>query len=784
MSNSLRITGLATGIDTDTLVKQLMQVEQIKIDKVLQEKQLIQWQQELYRDIIGEINSFKSTYFDVLKTDSYMLSTNTYSSFDVVSSAAKYANASASASAVAGTYVLSNVVTATKATQSGNSIKVRQAENQVSFPVDFSRDSITVSITEGEETKEYTVSLNPGEYKSLSDLANHINSQLSKAKLTADDSEVNIASKLKAKVSDDGTKIVFTKSNSDDTVMVDTVELVGDTRLGSDSGFEFDVNIKSGINDTLIVNIDGTNYKVTLNAGSYALDANGLIKEINDALANAKKLNPNGSEAGTEDISDRLKAELSFDGKFIKFSVDSGSGSDVGNINITGNAVKTLGFSSTNFSVSPTASSKMSSIFSGTVKFTVNGKDFEYDFSGADKNKTIQNILDDISSKAGVKASFSELSGRFTISSINTGSNEQLNIGWDNGDSNSAVFLDKLFNIKADNSIEDPAGSNKYYFRTAGTDASVTIKDPNGNVNTVIKSNNTFTIDGVTYSLLQNTTEETKEIELTITSNPDKTFKKIVEFIDRYNSLIDKINSKLTEKKQYSYKPLTDEQKKEMSEKEIELWEEKAKQGLLKGDTYLEGMLSKMRTAFFDPVKNLFSDSLYDSDNIGISLSDIGLSTSSDISQRGKIIIDEAKLKEAIQNHGDKVAELFTKKSTTKPSYSPDMSAADRNARYQESGIFQRINDILQDYVRTTRDSNGKKGLLLEKAGIKGDFSELNNILSEQLKAKERLIEELEKKFAKKQEKYYAQFAQLEKAMNQLNSQSSWLAMQLGTYGG
>ena len=676
MSNSLRITGLATGIDTDTLVKQLMQVEQIKIDKVLQEKQLIQWQQELYRDIIGEINSFKSTYFDVLKTDSYMLSTNTYSSFDVVSSAAKYANASASASAVAGTYVLSNVVTATKATQSGNSIKVRQAENQVSFPVDFSRD---------------------------------------------------------------------------------------------------------GINDTLIVNIDGTNYKVTLNAGSYALDANGLIKKINDALANAKKLNPNGSEAEPEDISDRLKAELSFDGKFIKFSVDSGSDSDVGNINITGNAVKTLGFSSTNFSVSPTASSKMSSIFSDTVKFTVNGKDFEYDFSGADKNKTIQNILDDISSKAGVKASFSELSGRFTISSINTGSNEQLNIGWDNGDSNSAAFLDKLFNIKADNSIKDPAGSNKYYFRTAGTDASVTIKDPNGNVNKVIKSNNTFTIDGVTYSLLQNTTEET---ELTITSNPDKTFKKIVEFIDRYNSLIDKINSKLTEKKQYSYKPLTDEQKKEMSEKEIELWEEKAKQGLLKGDTYLEGMLSKMRTAFFDPVKNLFSDSLYDSDNIGISLSDIGLSTSSDISQRGKIIIDEAKLKEAIQNHGDKVAELFTKKSTTKPSYSPDMSAADRNARYQESGIFQRINDILQDYVRTTRDSNGKKGLLLEKAGIKGDFSELNNILSEQLKAKERLIEELEKKFAKKQEKYYAQFAQLEKAMNQLNSQSSWLAMQLGTYGG
>lgn len=557
MSNTLRITGLATGLDTDNVVKQLMQVEQTKLDKVYQEKQLIQWQQDLYRDIIGDINSFKSTYFDVLKADSYMLSGNTYSSFEVSSNAARFATASASASAVAGTYTLSNVVTATKASQSGN-----------------------------------------------------------------------------------------------------------------------------------------------------------------------------------------------------------------------------------NISIAPTSSSKMSSLFSGKVNFNINGKDFSYDFDDVDKNKTIQNILDDISTKAGVKASYSELSGRFSITSINTGSSEQLNISWNDKETNSSNFLGTLFSINTENSTQDPNDSTKYSFRTAGTDASVTIKDPNGNVNTVIKSTNTFTIDGVTYSLLQNTTEETKEIQLTVSANVNKTFNKIVEFVDKYNSLIDKINSKITEKKQYSYKPLTDDQKKDMSENEIKLWEEKAKQGLLKGDTYLEGLLSKMRSAFFDPVKNTYSDNLYDSDNIGIQLTDIGLSTSSDISQRGKIIIDEAKLREALLNNGDKVAELFTKKSTSNPNYSADMSANNRNQRYQESGVFQRINDILQDYVRTTRDSNGKKGLLLEKAGIKGDFSELNNLLTEQLTAKEKLIAQLNVKLAQKEEKYYAQFAKLEKAMNQLNSQSMWLAQQLGGYGG
>lgn len=787
MSNTLRITGLATGLDTDNVVKQLMQVEKMKVDKVLQEKQLIQWQQDLYREIIGDINTFKSTYFDVLKADSYMLSTNNYSSFEVSSSAARFATASAGANAVAGTYTLSDIVTATKASQSGGAVKVRQGENQVSFPVNFSKESIKVSITEGEETKEYTVSLTSGEYKSLSDLANHINSQLAKSELSSDGSEANIASKLRAKVSDDGTQILFSNSNTDNTVKIDGNELTGDMLV--EDSFKFDVNIKAGVNDTLIVNIDGSNYRVTLQEGSYDLqqENDGFIQAINDALRKAEKLDGNGNVDGEpEDISSKLRAVLSFDNNRIKLTnlMNTAADSNLGNINISGNAVKTLGFSSSNFSLAPSADSKMSSLFGDKVNFTINGKDFSYDFSGTDKNKTIQNILDDISNKAGVKASYSELSGRFTISSINTGSSQQLNVSWNSEDEKSSDFLKTLFNIETDNSIQDSNESTRYNFRIAGTDASVTIKDPNGNVNTVIKPNNNFTIDGITYSLLQNTTSETGDIELTVSSNPEKTFNKIVEFVDKYNSMIDKINSKITERKQYSYKPLTDEQKEAMSEKEIELWEEKAKQGLLKGDTYLEAMLSRMRTAFFDPVKASYSENLYDSDNIGIQLADIGLSTSSDISQRGKIIIDESKLKEAIQNNGDKVAELFTKRSTSQPRYRADMSSTDRNQRYQELGIFQRINDILQDYVRTTRDSNGKKGMLLEKAGIKGDFSDLNNMLSEQLTAKERLIEDLNKRLREKEEKFYAQFAKLEKAMNQLNSQSMWLAQQLGGYGG
>lgn len=62
--------------------------------------------------------------------------------------------------------------------------------------------------------------------------------------------------------------------------------------------------------------------------------------------------------------------------------------------------------------------------------------------------------------------------------------------------------------------------------------------------------------------------------------------------------MIDMVNGKLTEKKYRDYTPLTEEQKKDMTEKQIELWEEKAKSGLLRGDTILSGATNQMRTDF------------------------------------------------------------------------------------------------------------------------------------------------------------------------------------------
>ena len=107
-------------------------------------------------------------------------------------------------------------------------------------------------------------------------------------------------------------------------------------------------------------------------------------------------------------------------------------------------------------------------------------------------------------------------------------------------------------------------------------------------------------------------------------------------------------------------------------------------------------------------------------------LSSIGISTG-DWRDGAKLFIDEEKLKKAINDNPDKIKDIFAKQSDI--SYSPDATAAERKQRYAESGVVDRIFDILQDNIRTTRNKNGKKGVLLEKAGIVGDLTEFQSTL-------------------------------------------------------
>ena len=554
-----RLTGMATGMDTDTTVKQLMKPYQMRVDKLTQNKQLVQWKQDAYRDIMSDLNSFKSNYFEKSNPDNYMLSNANYAGFNV--------------SAV-----------------------------------------------------------------------------------------------------DSGT-------------------------IGASTGVEATANVGAVVG----------NYKIDFTGGNLAASAgvrsNGIIKTNATPSLNA---------------------------------VGSTKLSDIGMVNTTtininydnGNGIVPIPKATINITPEMTLSELVQAINTGTSSYVV--------------------------------ASFSELTGKFTLKTTNTGANTTLSIETTDSGSN---LLEKL-NLGAAGATTANQGSGTYGILPK--DLNVLITPPGGSPTLVTKSSNEFTADGITYNFLsdKDKTGSTPLISnINITSNVQKSYDKIKGFIDKYNETIDKIKTKLQEKTQKAYLPLTDEEKKAMSADDIKAWEVKAKQGLLRNDPILSNMLTSMRSAFYTGVAGA-----------GVTLSEIGLSTSDDYTQGGKIFIDETKLKDALQNKGTQVASIFSKPSSSISYYSPELSASDRTLRNSEEGIFQRINDIIQDNTRTT---GSKKGMLLEKAGIKGNYTEYNNLLTTDMIAKQKYIDGLKDKMSIKETLYYNQFAKLEVAMNKMNSQSSWITQSL-----
>lgn len=853
---------MATGLDVDTLVKQMMSTETAKVDKAKQTRQLLQWRQDIFRDLIGELNTFKNTYFNVAKPDTYILSQNNYTSYEVKSTDTTNAiTATAQSKAIAGNYKISVGQLAEKALYSSISrVNTAVANSSINFPIKIDTtnnqltiDGKTVTLTEGgynnlsalashinskisaddtlkntvkavvknneiqfahtvqvfdtgaEKNNEinittggstFKVTLTKG-YYTLDELSSQINNQL---KIAKDSSGNSIPTDFKAEVAVDGKSIIYKNTDgsitgtADINYSISNLAAVGSTGTAATTGtkpiadgtsdrLSYINDIIPGFNDTIQIKVGTSTYEIKLDTEKdyTSMDAttltNDIITQINTGISALKDSNGNPVNIG-------VQVEKTSDNK-IRFKSTT-----TNQVYISGNAANMIGVSN-GFQINQSIDDSVTNFFSGKAKFTVNGKEFSYDFSSTTdngtvigaKNKTISDILDDISSKANVDISYSELTRKFTLTSNTTGADQIIVDTKDITDSEfTENFLGTLF---GESTISDASGTLSATdefgnpLKLQGKDAIVTITEPNGAPITTYQSNNSFTIDGVSYTLNE---KPASDITLTLVPNASSSLEKIKNFINKYNEIIDKINSKLIEKKQYDYLPLTDDQKESMKDADITKWEEKAKQGLIRGDSTLETALYNIRKAFFDSVKVTFSDPQMSS--IGISLKDVGMSTSADTTQRGKIIIDEEKLKNALQNDGDKVAKLFTKASSTVSYYSRDLTNAERNQRYSEEGIFQRIKDVLEDNLSTMRNSKGLKGTLLEKAGIKGDYTEYHNFITDELDRQDKLITSLNKKLTDKENYYYLKFSKLETAMQQLNSQQSWFSQQISAMGG
>lgn len=365
---------------------------------------------------------------------------------------------------------------------------------------------------------------------------------------------------------------------------------------------------------------------------------------------------------------------------------------------------------------------------------------------------TIDQVVSKLKNDAGLNAFYDKASGKISVSTKATGAGTEhtytttTNAGGfpiqTEQTSNASVF------VAEGNDVFSALGfSNTSHLITNGQNAKLTVNGAQ-----IERQSNTFEIEGMKLTLNNTYSANSGQaIELTTKVDADNMVDKIKKFVETYNGLVDSLNALVKQPKYRDYAPLTDEQKKDMEEKEIELWEEKSKSGLLRNDNLLNSVLNAMRTTTYSngggkqDVKATNTDP---SQNFINTLYEMGITTSGKTTDRGKLQIDENKLRAAIEKDPEQVYMTFS--DPTKGN----------------EGLVQKLRKNIQTGISD-----------IEKKAGKADGSSTNNTfqIGRQINDTDTRLDLWKTKLKNIEARYWKQFTAMEEAINKANQQSASL---------
>jgi len=356
-------------------------------------------------------------------------------------------------------------------------------------------------------------------------------------------------------------------------------------------------------------------------------------------------------------------------------------------------------------------------------------------YTGSGTSISINGTQINISTNEDINSIISNINNNVSSVNASVDSNGVITISSQNG---SQVSISGDYNFLVNNLHINPS-----LILSQGTDASFSFNGVN-----MTTSTNNVSVAGININLTgQGYTT------LSVQTDTDTIYNSIKSFVDAYNDVITTINSKLTEQRYYDYQPLTDDQKKQMSQDDITAWQQKARSGDLSGNDNLTSIYYSMRTAISGTVAT---------DGTQMTLSSIGITTGQWY-EGGKLYIDDTKLKNAIQNNPQEVMDLFTKitESTTDVNAIPGSSSSD--------GIAARLYYIVNNGINSiTQEAGGGQYQLYDNSFLGQQINDLNQRMSD-----------MQDQLNTLEQQYYDQFTQLETYMSQMNSQSQWLSQQL-----
>lgn len=795
--SNLRLGGITSGFDTEAMVTQLLSSYQTRIDKQSQKITKLSWQQSAYQDITKKITEFKNTYFDVLKRDTYLMSPSTFNKFKADVTATSNADASGltvstTSNSSSGSYKIKLNQAAKASTAQGNSI----TSGNFKLDLDKALSSASGEVkTNDDGSKTWTMNF------ALDVQVGGIRKTISFSADALLGADGNVADKDAAKSSIIDSlnqklqeSFGYSGKTSGATGATDAngKEWFLQVKLGSDGKAEFQVggnasvsvaenkgnfglaqpkekvaistgSVVTGVN-AVQVEIGGKNVSVAFNGvSSTYYDSKGqtgneaILAEYKELKTAAYRKSYNladneivsdeqlekftySNEQAAKDknaasIKEALKGvagyTFNFDGTYVTAADSNGNSVDFSMTSVEGG---TLGLTKASASNKINSGSTLSDLgfkpeADGTYKLNINGTEISLD-----KKSTISSMMSAVNkSAAGVTMTYSSLTNSFTLESKEFGGAGKVEVG--------DTSLGRSLGLVDDNGTVGASEGQNAIFEINGQE--------------VYLNDNTYTLDGNTFTFNDNMTiGETYTVNIAKDSTTVKDALK--KFVESYNKLIDDVygyigKSPAKDDDGNTYEPLTNAEKDEMSEDEITKWEEKAKQGVLYNDSTVSTVMSQMRSALYTSV------TLDDGSKFGIY--NLGIKTSSEWSEHGKLQIDENAFDKAFENNEDAIIKLFTDSDT---------------------GMMKKLNSVIDGAVKSSGAAN-TRGTLVRKAG-KADSSVTTDstIYKEMVKMQDRL-KELQDRYDTKEEYWWKVFTNMETAMADLNSQTSYISSYLGT---
>ena len=702
----LRMTGMTSGLDTDSIVSALMEAQTTKKTKVENKKTKLEWTQNIWTGLNKKLYSFYTDSAGKMRFQS------SYQTKKAASSDASILTATAQSSASSGSYTVkvnqlaaAQYVTSAKVSAKSTDASGKVTESKVTSDTKLSalgfdtEGDTTIEITAGEKT----INMNVDETTTVRDFVN----ALKDAGLNASFDEKQGRFFISAKESGaDGKFTITSKTMTGEQV-------AAQNKLMDSVDYS---NLSSGDQDTVKkILSDLKNAQDT----SAAADAEKSLQDISDRTA---------KEKATEYYKNKLTDDMLSKYKYETDGTDgNGDAHKAGDIDYSKvkQALQEAGLDNNVY----TESDRLIVLKQKIIEPAVTEKLASEEYTGKIDNAVTSGLGD-----AGIE----KQSERYaTISLAVNGYAQAMKDGTEQS-KESALKLLGMDDIDGSAVKESADGTGMVVIEAADSIVQV-------NGATLTSSNTTLDVNGLSLNLVS---ASDREVKVTVSNDSTAVYDAIKDFVEQYNSALSEMNKYYYADSARGYDPLTDDQKEAMSDEEVEKWETKIKDSLLRRDSTLSGILETFRTS-------LTGITVKASDGKTYSLANLGITTGKDYKEYGLLHIkgdeddtdyadSENTLQSMINSDPDIVMEVM-------------------------SGIASNLYNNINKKISTTTTMKSALSFYNDKE------------MTKQMTQYKKDIKSWETKLSDMEDRYYKQFSAMETALSKLQSQQNSLASYLGS---